>query len=391
MDSILSECEEFKLLKMNTCRMKSRIHFLKRCKQKGVLPKFTHIKCNTKSQSGLKAIHKARRCWLVNELRSSYAELATADAKSYQLYQKIASRSTPLQLDVFMGTVREAYGENLRFWFTQKRKKLTKLKQAVDCPKSEFIPNFLINKSSIELNEDEISLLNKGLNFALPNKQTPVKDIVVDTEAGLKYSEKGLADEVRAKVKKVFSTRQYNSPNNASKMYETIKSLNKKEVYVTKADKGNGVVVVDRGDYDDSIHKMIADGPYVEVKNPSHKISKACSEMITKHCEIFGGERWRRNMIPSYSKVPRIYGLPKIHKEGNKYRPIVDNTLAHSYKLSKFLRTRFAQLKQMDNFSIKNSIELTEKLKDVKLQRNEVLISFDISSYFTSVPVEGAL
>lgn len=96
-------------------------------------------------------------------------------------------------------------------------------------------------------------------------------------------------------------------------------------------------------------------------------------------------------MLPSYSKVPRIYGLPKIHKEGNKYRPIVDNTLAHCYKLSKFLRARFAELKQFDNFSVKNATELTEKLKDVKLQRNEVLISFDISSYFTSVPVEGAM
>lgn len=96
-------------------------------------------------------------------------------------------------------------------------------------------------------------------------------------------------------------------------------------------------------------------------------------------------------MNPSYSKVPRIYGLPKIHKEGNKYRPIVDNSLAHCHRLSKFLCARFATMKSYDNFSVQNAIDLTNKLKPIKMQQNEVLVSFDIASYFTSVPVEKAL
>lgn len=90
---------------------------------------------------------------------------------------------------------------------------------------------------------------------------------------------------------------------------------------VLKADKGNGIVVVDRSDYDEAMNRIIADGPYVEVKNPSCKIIKSSTEMINKHFETFGGKNWRTKMIPSYSKVPRIRGLPKIHKSGNKYRP----------------------------------------------------------------------
>lgn len=126
-------------------------------------------------------------------------------------------------------------------------------------------------------------------------------------------------------------------------------------------------------------------------KTSSTYIIKSCSEMLEKPCEIFGGEKWRKSLRQSYSEIARIYGLPKIHKEGNKYKPISDNTLTYTYRLSKWLCARFLTLKQFDRFSVKNSVELTDRLRDVKLADDEILVSFDISSYFTSVPVDKAL
>jgi hypothetical protein len=40
---------------------------------------------------------------------------------------------------------------------------------------------------------------------------------------------------------------------------------------------------------------------------------------------------------------------------------------------------------------VKNSTEFCQQLKDVTLQRNEVLVSFDVISLFPSVPVEAAI
>lgn len=40
----------------------------------------------------------------------------------------------------------------------------------------------MINKSSINLDEKEENLLNKGLNFALHHKNFPTKEIIVDVE-----------------------------------------------------------------------------------------------------------------------------------------------------------------------------------------------------------------
>lgn len=130
MDSILSECKEFQLIKTNICRRKARIKFLKTCKQEGILPKFTSIKCNTKSPSGLKAIQKAKREWLINELKRSYSEISTLDAKAYKNYLKIAYNLSSWQLDIFMEQI---HLECIKYLscYLKKQQKLQKLKENV--------------------------------------------------------------------------------------------------------------------------------------------------------------------------------------------------------------------------------------------------------------------
>lgn len=96
-------------------------------------------------------------------------------------------------------------------------------------------------------------------------------------------------------------------------------------------------------------------------------------------------------MTNSNPLVPRIYGLPKIHKPGNKMRFIVSNIGSPSHNLAKFLVKQFAALKPMDDFSIKNAYELIDSLKNVEICDDETLISFDITSFYPSVPIDDAL
>lgn len=59
--------------------------------------------------------------------------------------------------------------------------------------------------------------------------------------------------------------------------------------------------------------------------------------------------------------------------------------------LAKRLVKYFECFKKFDSFSIKNSIELLKKLEIVTLEEGEILVSFDITSYFPSVPVDDTL
>lgn len=114
-----------------------------------------------------------------------------------------------------------------------------------------------------------MNLLNFGLNFALPPKILPAKEIIVDTEVAIKWMNYDTANEVRRSVKDVIiGNKQLETASSTFRLHKTIKSINQKDIYVTKADKGNAVEVVDKSDYDDSMHKMLDDGPYKKIKKP---------------------------------------------------------------------------------------------------------------------------
>lgn len=72
-------------------------------------------------------------------------------------------------------------------------------------------------------------------------------------------------------------------------------------------------------------------------------------------------------------------------------RPIVSNVNAPSYKIAKWLVCEVKKLKKIDSFSVKNFFDFVKKISGLRLNGNEIMISFDVASLFPSVPVEIAL
>jgi hypothetical protein len=87
----------------------------------------------------------------------------------------------------------------------------------------------------------------------------------------------------------------------------------------------------------DYIDKMIDhlnnSGSYKKLnKNPLNKISKEVCNAIKA-----SSDRDNKKLINSCPSTPRIYGLPKIHKEGAPLRPIVNTLGGPTYQLTKHL------------------------------------------------------
>lgn len=97
------------------------------------------------------------------------------------------------------------------------------------------------------------------------------------------------------------------------------------------------------------------------------------------------------NLKVSNPAVPRLHGLPKIHKDGPlKMRPIVSNVNSPNYKIAKWLMKQVRHLHKLDGCPINNSFGMIEN-KNLVLSDDEILISFDVESLFPSVPVNDAL
>ena len=86
--------------------------------------------------------------------------------------------------------------------------------------------------------------------------------------------------------------------------------------------------------------------------------------------------------------TPRIYGQPKIHKQDVRLRPIVFFYTSPTYQLSKHLSSLLSPFVGKTLSYVCNSREFAQFIINQELEDDEVLISFDVVSLFTRVPID---
>jgi hypothetical protein len=88
---------------------------------------------------------------------------------------------------------------------------------------------------------------------------------------------------------------------------------------------------------------------------------------------------------PRGSQLARIYGLPKIHKNGTSLRPIVSASSTFNYNLAKLLANKLDYLRKNDTV-IKDTFTFVDELLSLKFDNSQIkMISFDITSLLTNV------
>ncbi|BHF81658.1 hypothetical protein SprV_0802479100 [Sparganum proliferum] len=99
----------------------------------------------------------------------------------------------------------------------------------------------------------------------------------------------------------------------------------------------------------------------------------------------------RRMARAQETALARFYGLPKVHKEGAALRPIVSLKGTPNYGLAKWLFQRLKFLTSDSNTTVNSSTQFLEKLKGVSLLPSDIMVSFDVTSLFTSIPQDLAV
>jgi len=96
-------------------------------------------------------------------------------------------------------------------------------------------------------------------------------------------------------------------------------------------------------------------------------------------------------LIPSCETIPRIYGLPKIHKEGVPLRPIVNTIGSPTYELAKYVAKILRPLVGNTDSFIKDSQDFVNLIRNENLEHDDILVSFDVVSLFTKIPLDEAI
>ena len=93
----------------------------------------------------------------------------------------------------------------------------------------------------------------------------------------------------------------------------------------------------------------------------------------------------------THSVAPQLYGLPKIHKDNTLMRPIVSCIGTPTYNLAKTLAGIISPPAGRTFSYVRDSGDFIQKTKTIHMGDNDVLISFDVKSLFTKVPIDEAL
>ena len=153
------------------------------------------------------------------------------------------------------------------------------------------------------------------------------------------------------------------------------------------------MVVMDKEDYNSKSEELLHTPTYQILKTDlTNKIKNKLISLL-KTIKAVGGisETTYRKLYPTGATTPKYYGLPKVHKEGTPLRPIVSSIGSATYETAKELSKILKPLVGRSIHHVKNNQEFLKSLQDITIEEDECMMSFDVISLFTSIPIQPTL
>ena len=176
------------------------------------------------------------------------------------------------------------------------------------------------------------------------------------------------------------------------------KLKNDKSIVILQPDKGNGVVVLDRIQYDNTIKEIISDE--TKFKELPEDVTIKREAKLQRFLRTLKNEKKCLNDVdykfiyPSGSAPAKIYGTPKMHKLTDsdsfpKLQPIVSSVGTYNYNLAKYLCYLLSP-HLPEQYCTKDTFTFVEELKRVSLI-DKFLVSFDVTSLFTNISLSKTI
>uniref|UniRef100_A0A8C5PJT7 Reverse transcriptase domain-containing protein n=1 Tax=Leptobrachium leishanense TaxID=445787 RepID=A0A8C5PJT7_9ANUR len=281
------------------------------------------------------------------------------------------------------------------------------------------------NLSKRSLTAPELSILSKGLSF-VPSAPVDVFEWEVDqykfgrslrlaeffgpspslnvpgqTALGLKSCFDPISNNASIKtflqtVNKETSTilrKKFKSVGNLTGLERNaIKSLRSDHsITIRPADKGGGVVVLDYSYYREEILGQLTDTDTYELchADPTVLFKKIIFEVVANALDRkLIDAQMKEFLIVEYPRVPILYTLPKVHKDGQRPpgRPIVSAVGGLLEPLGQLIDRALKVPVMQLPYCLRDSSDLIEKIESISLPEHTLFITIDVRSLYTIIP-----
>lgn len=273
-------------------------------------------------------------------------------------------------------------------------------------------PEAIVNLTDVHIPHNVLTMLSLGPRFCFPTKPQSVdwartagelEELIENNLLPMEISKvSGLLADRLKQARTAISGSHDSLPSGTQYIMTALEDTDRfiasmdKDILILNADKGNKTVIMHRNEYDAKVVEMMSDvTTYSPIVGESHgvegvrrKHDSLVSEFI-KLKLIPENQRWK--YVKRHYTCPKFYGLPKTHKPDYPLRPITSTIGSIGYELASFLASFLKSFDELDPSHIINSLQLKQFLDTLDMPTGHILVSFDVVSMFTNIPVGIAL
>ena len=182
-------------------------------------------------------------------------------------------------------------------------------------------------------------------------------------------------------------------PNITKPEQAAIDNLRKNsDIHILQTDKGNATVILNKADYNHKIQDLLDMPTYTKLKkNPTPAMERKLNQkLLTLHRQDVLPKQLYFQLRSSSGTCPILFSQPKIHKPTAPLRPIISTRGSPCYNTAKPLASLLQPLVGQSKHHITNSKHFLDTISCTTIQPTDILVSFDVESLFTNVPVDQA-
>ena len=280
--------------------------------------------------------------------------------------------------------------------FEKMLKKVTKNHNTLSpTEKEEHQRKTLLNFANVDIPKEFVPLLSKGLDFKVAAKKLPIVDMICDIEEAVKKFTSN-ANEFRFDCKRMTRNGQRNRNLNVEQQISAGLGewLKQKELVLIENDKGRATCIIETKQIQELIEKELSNQErYKELEGDNiEKVKKAVNKELKSLCDknkITTDMKEQLKQITPTTPIARP--TLKAHKKPLKVRLIINTKGSSYYKIAKFVSRELKPLTTSATSFIKDSEQFVNKLKNIQLQEEEKIVSFDIADMHLPLPKQEVI
>ena len=376
-----------------------RIKFLENCKRADIIPKFLRFRVPNNGCFDDSSVHNFQKRLLNKELHRAKTDLralgSTLEERRQQLRVVVPDKTLP---SVVVHT-RLSRRATRRQRTEVHSMKLATLSEEQERPLFQVCNTVVVCGLGITPPKYVMQTLALGPKNAILDRFDP-KELLAEIDDLLDHCRiSKISDEMITdiNVKTLTYIKRCKQMKSSRNIQMTRKYLKDHDLLAVPFDKGIGICVMRKEDYHSKMDKIIALPQFKKLdqnrKNAKHPVLKEEERVLgllkTLQQEKKIDEALYQRLKPMGSQPARLYGLAKVHKEDTPMRPVLSMPGSAYHKVAEYVAEQLANVPEC---SINTSTAaICEKVREMRLGEDEELISYDVVSLYTNVPVLEAI